>query len=391
MTYLCTKKSMQYVQRVESGRIKKYLDNFPAVALLGPRQCGKSTLARHILNDFPGAIFLDLESPEDRMKLSDPGLFFHLHSGKLICLDEIQRIPELFPVLRSVIDANNGNGQFLILGSASRELIRQSSESLAGRLVYQELTPFRLEEIENESLFSFQLRGGFPRSFLAADDEMSFLWRRSFISTFLERDLALLGFGYPPETMRKLWMMCAHQQGQLSNLSILGQSLGVSHTSVRSYLDLLRDTYMIRILQPFDANTGKRVVKTPKVYLRDTGTLHALLNIRNLEELLGHPVFGPSWETMVIEQILAGWEGDFGFYRTPAGAEIDLVLKRNTKIIAIECKASSVPTVGRGFYSAIEELKIDQSIIVAPVTDKYPLKKGVWVMPLKDALNELVP
>ena len=325
------------------------------------------------------------------MKLTDPLLFFQLHAGKLICLDEIQRVPDLFPLLRSVIDRNNRNGQFLFLGSASRELLHQSSESLAGRLVYQELTPFQLMETEQENLFGFQLRGGFPRSFLAVDDEISFQWRRSFISSFLERDLALLGFGYPPETMRKLWIMCAHQQGQLSNLSRLGQSLGVSHTSVRSYLDLLRDTYMLRILPPFDSNTGKRIVKTPKVYLRDTGILHALLSIRSLEDLLGHPVFGASWETMAIEQILARWEGDFGFYRTPAGAEIDLVLEKNRKLIAIECKASTVPAVGRGFYSAIEELKIDHSIIIAPVTDRYPLNPGTWVMSLKDTLNELFP
>ncbi|MDP1623386.1 MAG: ATP-binding protein [Bacteroidales bacterium] len=382
---------MQYIQRIESARIKKYLENFPAVAILGPRQCGKSTLAKYLLRDYPEALFLDLENPEDRIKLTDPGLFFNLHKGKLICLDEIQRVPELFQVLRSVIDANNRNGQFLILGSASRELISQSSESLAGRLIYQELTPFQYIEIESDSLFGFQLRGGFPRSFLAVDDEMSFQWRRSFISTFLERDLALLGFGYPPETMRNLWMMCAHQQGQLSNLSRLGQSLGVSHTSVRSYIDLLTETYMLRILQPFKTNTGKRVVKTPKVYLRDTGTLHALLNIRSLEDLLGHPVFGASWETIVIEQLLVRWEGDFGFYRTPAGAEIDLVLEKNGKLIAIECKASTVPTVGREFYSALEDLQIDAAIIVAPVGVKYPLKKGVWVMPLTDAIHELFP
>ncbi|MEI6899955.1 MAG: ATP-binding protein, partial [Bacteroidota bacterium] len=379
-----------YIHRTESARINKYLTAFPAVAILGPRQCGKSTLAKHLLQDYPGSIFLDLEDPEDRMKLSDPGLFFQLHAGKLICLDEIQRIPELFPILRSVIDKTGMNGQFLILGSASQELLHQSSESLAGRLIYQELTPFQFQETEQDSLFGFQLKGGFPRSFLAVDDEISFQWRRSFINTFLERDLAMLGFGYPPETMRKLWMMCAHQQGQLSNLSRLGHSLGVSHTSVRSYLDLLTDTYMLRILQPFDANTGKRVVKTPKVYLRDTGILHALLNIRSLEDLLGHPVFGASWESMVIEQILARWEGDYGFYRTPAGAEIDLVLSKNGKNIAIECKASTAPAVSRGFYSAIEDLQIDLAIIIAPVKDKYPLKKGVWVMPLEDALNEVI-
>jgi hypothetical protein len=381
---------MPYIQRIETSRVKKYLENFPSVAILGPRQCGKSTLAKHLLKDYPESVFLDLENPEDRMKLTDPSLFFQLHAGKLICLDEIQRVPDLFPLLRSVIDFNDRNGQFLFLGSASRELIHQSSESLAGRLIYQELTPFRFAEIEKASLFGFQLRGGFPRSLLALDDEMSFQWRKSFISAFLEKDLALLGFGYPPETMRKLWMMCAHQQGQLSNLSGLGQSLGVSHTSVRSYLDLLRDTYMIRVLQPFQTNTGKRVVKTPKVYLRDTGILHALLNIRSFDDLLGHPVYGASWETMVIEQLLAGHDGDFGFYRTAAGAEIDLVLEKNGRKTAIECKASTVPSVGRGFYSALDELQIDRAFIVAPVKEKYPVKKGVWVMPLAEAIKEVI-
>lgn len=380
---------MRYIHRIETDKIKKFLENFPSVAILGPRQCGKSTLAKHLLADYPGSVFLDLENPEDRIRLSDPSLFFQHHAGKLICLDEIQRVPELFPIIRSVIDRNNGNGQFLFLGSASRDLIHQSSESLAGRLVYQELTPFRFSEIEEDSLLSFQLRGGFPRSFLAVDDEMSFEWRKSFISSFLERDLALLGFGYPPETMRKLWMMCAHQHGQLSNLSTLGQSLGVSHTSVRTYLDLLRDTYMLRVLQPFHSNTGKRIVKTPKVYLRDTGMLHALLNIRTFDDLLGHPVFGASWESMVIEQLLANFDGDYGFYRTPAGAEIDLVLEKNGKRIAVECKASTVPTVGRGFYSAMSELEIDQAFVIAPVKDKYPLKEGVWVMPMVNAIKEL--
>jgi uncharacterized protein len=379
---------MLYFQRIESDKIKQYLENFPAVAILGPRQCGKSTLARHILNDYPEAIFLDLENPEDRMKLTDPGLFFQLHKEKLICLDEIQRIPEIFPLLRSVIDQSNCNGQFLILGSASRELINQSSESLAGRLSYLELTPFQFTEIEQkyESLFSYQLRGGFPRSFLAINNEMSFQWRRSFISTFLERDLSVLGFGYPPETMRKLWMMCAHQQGQISNLSRLGQSLGVSHTTIRTYLDLLRDTYMVRILHPYTVNTNKRVVKTPKVYLRDTGILHALLNIKSYEELMGHPVFGASWETLVIEQLLARYEGVAGFYRTPAGAEIDLVIEIDRKKIAIECKASTVPSVGKGFYTALEDLRIDEAYIVAPIKNKYPVKERVWVTSLQEML-----
>jgi predicted AAA+ superfamily ATPase len=378
---------MHYIPRLESKRIRKYLENFPAVAILGPRQCGKSTLARHVLMDYPDTIYLDLENPEDRIKLSDPGLFFQLHAGKMVCLDEVQRTPELFPYLRSVIDLNNRNGQFLILGSASRDLIRQTSESLAGRLIYQELTPFLYPEIESRLLYSFHIRGGFPRSFLALDDAMSFQWRKSFVTAFLERDLSLLGFGYPPETMRKLWLMCAHQQGQLINLSRLGQALGISHTTVRSYLDLLRDTYMVRILQPYTTNTGKRVVKTPKIYVRDTGVLHALLNIRNYDDLLGHPVFGASWETLVIEQILAGYEGDYGFYRTPGGAEIDLILEKDGKRVAIECKASTAPVIERGFYSVIDELHIDEAYIVAPVREKYPIREGIWVMPLKDVIT----
>jgi hypothetical protein len=291
--------------------------------------------------------------------------------------------------LRSIIDRENRNGQFLLLGSASRDLLRQSSETLAGRLVYHELTPFLLREIEKESLFSLHLRGGFPRSFLAMDDEMSFLWRKSFISTFLERDLSMMGFGYPPETMRKLWIMCAHQQGQVSNLSMLGQSLGVSHTMVRSYLDLLKDTFMVRILSPFRSNISRRLVKTPKIYLRDTGILHALLNIRNYEDLLSHPVFGASWETMVIEQILAGWDGDFGFYRTSSGAEIDLLLEKNGNITEIECKASTTPTIGKGFYSSLDDLKINSAIVIAPVKESFPLNKDIMVMNLREAIQTL--
>jgi uncharacterized protein len=383
---------MAFIPRIESDNIKSCLANFPAVAILGPRQCGKSTLAKHILSEYPGAVYLDLEDPGDVARLTEPELFLKHHSTKLICMDEVQRMPGIFPVLRSVMDRQDRNGQFLFLGSASRDLVNRSSESLAGRLIFIELSPFRFEETsqDNYKLPSYHLRGGFPRSFLAGSDELSFQWRRSFISTFLERDLSLLGFGYPPETMRKLWMMCAHQQGQIANQSALGQSLGVSHTTVRSYLDLLKETFMIRVLHPWLANSGKRIVKSPKVYIRDTGILHALLNIRTYDELLGHPVFGPSWESLVIDQVLAEHEGEAGFYRTSAGAEIDLVLEIKGKRIAVECKASATPSVGRGFYTAMEDLEIDETFIVAPVNEGYPLKPSVRVVSLKELTAYLV-
>jgi predicted AAA+ superfamily ATPase len=382
------KKIMAFIPRIESKNIKNCLENFPAVAILGPRQCGKSTLARHILSEYQGAVYLDLEDPGDVARLTDPALFLQHHSNKLVCLDEVQRMPGIFQVLRSVIDRQDRNGQFLLLGSASRDLVNRSSESLAGRLIFIELNPFSFEETvqSQKKLPEYHLRGGFPRSFLAGSNELSFRWRKSFISTFLERDLSLLGFGYPPETMRKLWMMCAHQQGQVANQSALGQSLGVSHTTVRSYLDLLKETFMIRVLHPWMANTGKRLVKTPKVYLRDTGILHALLNIRNYDELLGHPVFGPSWESLVIEQILAKHEGEAGFYRTSSGAEIDLVLEKRGKKIAVECKASATPSVGRGFYTAMEDLQIDEAFIAAPVNEGYPIKPSVRIVSLEELM-----
>lgn len=380
------------INRKVVGSVRKYLDNFKALAILGPRQCGKSTLAKEILKSFPGSVYLDMENPADRIKLSDPVLFLTNVSDSLVCIDEIQHVPELFSVLRGIIDRNDRNGQFLILGSASRDLIRQSSETLAGRIIYVELTPFMFQELSlgNDGIIPYVLRGGFPQSYLAKDDELSYVWRNSFISTFLERDISGLGFNYPPETMRRLWSFIAHSQGQTVNLSEFGQILGISHTMVRKYIELLTATFMVRILPPFEINTRKRLAKTPKIYIRDTGILHSLLHVRDLSSLFSNPCFGYSWETMVIENILSSSDYDkFGFYRTTNGAEIDLVLEKNNIRIGIECKSSTTPSVERGLYSGIEDLSLRKVYVVAPVDASYPLKENIQVVPAMNIIHEL--
>ncbi len=384
----------KYVQRILHEELLECLAGFPAVALLGPRQCGKSTLAKNLIRQFPDSVYLDLELPSDAQKLTEPELFFSHNSNVLICLDEIQRSPELFAPLRAIIDLQGRNGQFLLLGSASRDLIKQSSESLAGRIAYLELAPFSMMELIKgnvlENMNDFWLRGGFPDSFLAKNEKASLRWRANFIRTFLEKDIPQLGFRIPANTLHRLWQMCAHSQGQLLNSSKLGSALGVSHTTLRSYIDLLAETFMLRILQPFNANVKKRLVKAPKVYIRDSGILHSLLQIDSYDNLLGHPVFGASWESMVIENIvtaLPDWQPFF--YRTSAGAEIDLLLIRGQRTIAIECKASKSPKVSRGFWSALEDIDPDEVWIIAPVDSSYPFRKDAMVSPLDNFLEKI--
>lgn len=369
--------------------VKACLRDFPAVAILGPRQCGKSTLSNMLISGKKESLYLDLESPADLKKLEEPELFFNFHKDKMICLDEIQRVPELFGILRSVIDKRGKNGQFLIVGSASPELIKQSSESLAGRIAYIELTPFLFSEITKDTekqegdFNNYWLRGGFPRSYLAGNDNSSLRWRHHFIRTFLERDISQLGFNLPSVTLRRLWTMCAHNHGQLFNASKLGESLGVSHTTIRSYIDLLSQTFMLRVLAPFRANVRKRIVKSPKIYIRDSGILHALLDVETYDDLMGHPVAGPSFEGLLIDNIvgeLPGWSA--GFYRTSAGAEIDLILTKGERRIAVECKASPAPSLTRGFWSALNDLNIDEAYVIALVKEPYPLKQNVTVAPL---------
>ncbi len=386
---------MEYIHRDVTETLNRYLQNFPAVAILGPRQCGKSTLAKHVTGSFEQSVYLDLERIADRNKLSEPEMFFNLNSEKLICLDEIQKLPEIFGTMRSVIDENNRNGQFLILGSASRDLIRQSSETLAGRIVYLNLTPFTYNELFHKSqsdfisLSKYLIRGGFPRSFLAETLDLSFVWRSSFIETFLQRDLPQMGFNIPPETAIRLWKMCAHSQGQLLNASKFGESLGYNYQTIKKYLDIFHGTFMLRLLPPLLPNLKKRLVKSSKIYIRDTGVLFALLNLKTIDDILGHPVFGPAWETLVIENVLQQFhDWDFGFYRTSHGAELDLVLQKGNTRIAIECKASTAPNPSKGFYSAMDDLNIDKGFIIAPVDGTaYPISQKAMVISLSDFLN----
>jgi predicted AAA+ superfamily ATPase len=296
-----------YFPRLITTKIEQKLQQVPGVVILGPRQCGKSTLAKAIISKIEGAVYVDLERPSDVNKLRDPEAFFTLNRDHLICLDEIQRVPELFPVLRSVMDENKRNGQFIILGPASPELLRQSSETPAGRIASFELTPFLIKEVSEErsiqTLRGFWLRGGFPRSYLAANEQQSFEWRLDFIRTFLERDIPQLGFRTPAKTMERFWSMCAHLHGQLLNSSNLGESMGVSHHTIRSYVDMLEQAFVLRVLRPYEPNLKKRIVKAPKIYIRDSGLLHALLGIESHNDLLGHPVYAASWEGFVIEHL----------------------------------------------------------------------------------------
>jgi predicted AAA+ superfamily ATPase len=383
-----------YIKRVITEGIKQKLQNIPAVIILGPRQCGKSTLAKAIISEIGNAIYLDLERPSDINKLTDPEAFFGLNANKLICLDEIQRVPELFPVLRSIIDENKRNGQFIILGSASPNLIKQSSETLAGRISYFELTPFLFKEIsENNHLNRLRkvwLRGGFPRSYLTSDEKESFEWRLDFIRTFLERDIPQIGFRIPAKTLERFWKMCAHLHGQILNSSKLGESLGLSHHTVRSYVDLFDQTFVLRVLWPYEANLKKRLVKSPKIYIRDTGLLHALLSIEDHNDLLGHPVYGASWEGFVIENILSllpDWTASF--YRTSSGSEVDLILAKGKRRIAVECKVSTSPSLNRGFWNAMDNLKFEEAWIIAPVKDAYPAERGVMIAPLQKFIDHL--
>jgi uncharacterized protein len=378
-----------YLERGLTSKIILKIQSVPAVAILGPRQCGKSTLARNIISRIPESLYLDLERPSDLNKFRDPEAYFSANFDKLICLDEIQRVPDLFPVLRSVIDERNRNGQFIILGSASPDLIKQSSESLAGRIAFFELTPFLLNEVSQKAspaiLRKMWLRGGYPRSYLATKEKDSYEWRLNFIRTYLERDIPQLGFRIPARTLERFWKMCAHLQGQLLNNSKIGDSLGVSNHSIRSYVDILDHTFILRVLPPYAINLKKRLVKSPKIFLRDTGLLHAILDIETQNDLLGHPVLGSSWEGLVIENILSifsDWKAFF--YRTATGSEIDLILERGRNRIAVECKASSAPTLNKGFWQALTDLQIQEAWVIAPVKESYPVEKNVTVAPLGD-------
>jgi len=358
----------------------------PAVILLGPRQVGKTTLARQIAATYPNAISLDLQLAGDREKLTEGSGFLQAHRDKLLVLDEVQYVPEVFAQLRPEIDALRKPGRFLLLGSASGRLLQQSSESLAGRASYLELTPLQVGEVmatgegapaDFLTLQKLWLRGGFPVSYTAPTDALSFSWRTDFVATFLNRDIRELGVNVPAQTLHRFWRMTAHLHGSLFNASNLAASLGgISHTTVARYLDSLVDTMMLRRLEPHFVNIGKRLVKSPKVYVRDSGLLHALLNLPDVNSLIGHPMAGPSWEGFIVEQICALLPkgADVSFYRTAAGAELDVVVELGSKKYGFEIKFSSAPKVSRGFWQACQDIKLDHAYVVAPVPQGWPLK-----------------
>ena len=360
----------------------------PAVALLGPRQVGKTTLALEVARDIPH-IYLDLESERDRSKLAQSELYLESHLDKLVILDEVHRAPSLFPVLRGLIDQarrmGRASGQYLLLGSASLNVLQQSSETLAGRIAYLELTPLNVMEVGQDSVEPLWLRGGFPQSLSAPSDARSLRWRENFISTYLERDIPQFGPRIAAETLRRFWTMLAHQQGGMLNVAHLSRNLGVDVKTVQSYIDLLCDLLLVRRLAPWHTNTGKRLVKAPKVYVRDSGLVHALLNIETREALLSHMVLGASWEGYCIETLLAcAPKGVTGyFYRTGGGAEIDLLLTwPGGELWAIEIKRSSAPKVERGFHSACHDLNPSHKWVVYPGQESYPISADIQAISL---------
>ena len=385
------------IERHAKRRILRGLAEAPAVALLGPRQVGKTTLARDIAADVPDCLYLDLENPGDAARLADPMRYLDAQVGQLVILDEIQRMPGLFQVLRGQIDSRRRQGwrtgQFLLLGSASDALLRQSAESLAGRIIYDELPGLTVLEVGMGSAQQrLWVRGGFPDAFNAKSDAASARWRFNFIRTYSERDIPQFGVRVPAPTLRRLWTMLGHYQGGLLNASELARSLAVSMPAVTRYIDLLVDLMLVRRLPPYFVNVGKRLVKAPKVYIRDSGVLHSLLGLRTHDDLLSHPVVGASWEGFSIENLLAAapFGTDAYFYRTRAGAEIDLLLLLpNRELWAIEVKRSATPRIGKGFALAAEDVQATERFVVHSGDDSFPLNANTLAIPLAALMERL--
>ena len=385
------------IPRIITSDIERALSRQAAVALIGPRQVGKTTLALEIARS-RDALYLDLEDRDDRNRLAEPVLFLDNLEDRLVILDEVHRMPELFQSLRGIIDRGRrrgkGKGRFLILGSASIDMLRQSGETLAGRIAYIDMAPLSALEVDDArgSRERLWLRGGFPDSYLAASDEDSLALRRDFIRTYLERDVAMFGPRVPATTLERLWTMLAHRQGTMLNASMLARALEVSAQSVTRYFDLLADLLLLRRLPPFRANVGKRLVKSPKVYVRDSGLVHALLGIASLEQLAGHPVIGESWEGHVIEtlvSVLPPRATPF-FYRTSAGAEIDLLIEHNDGTCwAVEIKRSLSARVGRGFHLACADLKPARAFVVHAGDDRYPMSETLEAISVRDLATDL--
>lgn len=368
--------------------LKSAVENNPVAVLLGPRQCGKTTLARELAASEPST-FLDLEKPSDRARLREPELLLRGLEG-LVVIDEVQRMPELFSVLRPLADRPEARTRFLLLGSASPDLVKGVSESLAGRAGFVDLGGFDLREVGQDESERLWMRGGFPRSFLARDDRTSLAWRQDFIRTFLERDVPALGIRIPSETLLRFWTMVAHYHGQIWNGAELSRGLGLSEKTVRGYLDLLTGAFVLRQLQPWHENVGKRQYKAPKAYVRDSGLLHALLSLEDRMQLAGHPKHGASWEGHALEQVLAaaGTRQAY-FWGTHGGAELDLLLMRGGKRYGVEFKCADGPVMTKSLHIAIEDLKLDRAWIVYPGKETYPVHEKVSVCPLSVLVGEL--
>ena len=373
-------------QRYIQSLFEEYMEIFPAVGIVGPRQVGKTTLVKN-LSWAKNKIYLDLEKASDRAKLSDVQLFLTNHQDNTVILDEIQLMPELFAELRSSIDEDRRPGRFILLGSASPDLIRSNADSLAGRIGYIELTPFMLEEVVEDETEQLWMRGGYPLSFLASTERVSNLWRENFIKTYIERDLGLLGLNTDPKLVERFWIMLAHVQGSLWNGDNFARALGITRPTVTRYLEFLEGSFMVRILQPYHRNVKKRLVKSPKVYIRDTGLLHTLVGVKSYDELINQLLIGASWETFVIEQVInvLGLDYQYYFYRTHQGAECDLLLVKSGKVEwAIEIKNTLSPKISKGFLISMEDTKAAKGAVISRVKEGYPLKDGVGNYSLKE-------
>lgn len=386
------------IDRIINNRLFQALGRQSAVGIIGPRQVGKTTIALAAGKKY-NSIYLDLESRNDRAKLENPALYLNHHKEKLVILDEIHRMPELFQELRGIIDSRRRNkqefGQFLILGSASIDLLRQSSESLAGRIEYIDLLPFNVLEVDNtnKGIENLWLRGGFPNSYLARNEEESYIFRQNFIQTYLERDIPQFGPRIPYETLERFWIMLAHNQGSMFNASKLAANLSVSSPTVSKYLDLLVDLLLVRRLKPYHSNLGKRQIKSPKTYIRDSGILHALLGIETYDDLISNPIVGNSFEGFAIENIISSIPSrtKASFYRSSAGAEIDLILElpKNKGLWAIEIKLGLRPKPSKGFYSAINDLKPQKAFIVYSGNEHYPISEKIEALGLCEIMKIL--
>jgi uncharacterized protein len=384
---------MEIIRHNKLSKLSESLQNNPVVGILGPRQCGKTTLAKQYqkLKEHEKVLFFDCEDPRDLAKLENPMLLWENYSG-LVIIDEIQRRPDLFPILRVVVD-NNENCRFLILGSASRDLIAQSSETLAGRIQYLELSGFNLSEINISDIQKLWIRGGFPRSFLASDTSASAQWRESFIRTFLERDIPNLGIQIPAMQLRRFWSMISHYHGNIFNASEIGRSLNLADTTVKKYLDILSGTFVVRQLPPWYYNTRKRLIKRPKIYFRDSGLFHSFLNVKTFDELYDNPKLGASWEGFALEQVIQHLElteDEIFFWAVHTGAKMDLIFGRQGKLWGIEVKYNESPRTTKSVYSAISELNLEHVWLIYPGNDVYPLDKKITAIglnKLQDSLN----